>query len=241
MYLAPKKPSVFYRARILLVALLFFLFLWFGGGRLVVAVVARVGALMPQYLSSSDSAEVALVKAQLANAERERDILNGFGAPTKRTILVPVSVSPGYFFGDTMILDSGESAGVASGHVVVTDGGIALGTIDHVGSGWSSVSLISVPGKKTTIRLSASESTSTSTPAKNILVDAEGVGGGELRVDLPVSLSITAGAVAWWGEHPEYPVGVVDHIDQSPARQVQSVFIRLPVSLSALAHVVVLP
>jgi cell shape-determining protein MreC len=240
MYLAPKQQSFMWRFRMVIALLLFFVFMWIGGGRLIVTLLAKISAVMPHYIVSPKvSDEVAMFRARIADMERERDLLNSTRGLDTNTIVAYVRIAPGFFFGDTLVIDQGAAAGVSVGDTVTTEDGIALGTIERVDTAWSSVLLLSRPGSKTTFRLSLSENASTSAPTKNILTEAEGVGGGEFRIDMPVSLSIEVGSVVWWGEHPNYPVGVVDRIDQSPARQMQSVFIRLPVSLSALSRVLV--
>ncbi len=240
MYLAPKKHSFVWRLRVLLGLFLLIIFILIGGGRLLVTALVKLGALLPHYSASGGvSDEVATLRARISDLEHERDVLSSARNRHANVIGAGVSIAPGFFFGDALVLDRGVSDGVTVGKMVTTEDGILLGTIEHSEAGWSSVLLLSRPGSKTTLRLSLSESSSTSTPTKNILTEAEGIGGGEFRIDLPASLHIEPGSVVWSGEYPVYPAGVVDHVDQSPARQTVSVYIRLPISPSAISRVLV--
>lgn len=179
------------------------------------------------------SSERSAFQAKIADLEAERNHLYALlqnKDPLKKILFANVQLGGGYIFSDSLIIDKGVSDDVAVGDFVTTDDGLLVGSVIDRGPHWSAVASFTQLGRKVVVRGGGS---------KQIVFEMNGIGGGEAEVDLPISLDIKVGDVYWSGEHSDYIVGVVDHIDRSPTSQIQTVYMKPPISLIFLTRVVI--
>jgi cell shape-determining protein MreC len=124
----------------------------------------------------------------------------------------------------TIVVDTGEIAGVSVGDYVVIEGGTAIGYISEVGRRTSLVTLFTAPSEKTSILLGESN------------VQMEGRGGGNAIAKLPREIKISEGdLVPLSGSN--FAVGVVGKIESSPADAFQNIYISIPYNLGSVKFV----
>ncbi len=229
-----KKNTRFSKIRTvgLVAAVIFFFFIrgpfWLERG------ISIVWNMFPVQRAAQDDDVVVALRARLQDLQAQDQKLENLLASTAHTQknLVPAQIrlGSGYLFIDTLMLDKGTESGIAIGNPVIAEDATALGSIVEAGSGWSKAALHSRLGNKVILR---------SGQGKNTVFEAVGIGGGELEAELPVSVPFAVGDTVWWGEHPEYVVGIVDRLDHAPERQIQSVVIRSPRSIRSILNAVV--
>ncbi|HEY4497578.1 MAG TPA: rod shape-determining protein MreC [Candidatus Paceibacterota bacterium] len=145
-------------------------------------------------------------------------------------VLASVLLNPGFVFSDTMLLAAGVEQRVRQGDIVASLDGVAIGTVVSVQNTWSKTELLSRLGNVVVLRAGSE---------KEITFEARGIGGGELRVDLPSALELRAGDIIWLGSNPAYIAGFIDTVDRAPGRQLQHLIIRVPVAPERLHRVLI--
>lgn len=167
-----------------------------------------------------DDAVLQMLQARIADLEAER---NTYSAQP-----VSVLVSPGFVFSDSLLISGGTAYGTQKEDVVISSGGIAVGVVTEIGEKWSKAALLSRLGNVVVLRAGN---------AKEIVFEARGIGGGELRAELPSAIMLRAGDTVWLGSDPTYIAGLVDTVDHAPGRQLQQLIIRVPLSPEQLYRV----
>ncbi len=177
------------------------------------------------------SAKIVALQAKIIDLEIEQERLKALLGNTERfNKIIPanISFSGGYLFSDSIVIDRGEMNGVAINDYVVTQDGIFIGSITRLEAYWSRAIPFTQLGHKTIVRGGQN---------KEIIFEVSGIGGGEAAVDLPVGMNIKTGDIFWSGEHPNFIIGIVDSIDASPAKQIQTVYFRPPIAFKFLISV----
>jgi len=223
-----RRPILWLRFGILLFFV--FLFFIFGGKSLVIKGTIYLQNTLSFSKDISTPEQTAMLKAKIADLEKERDNLNILIGNTYNKNIVPANVSlgGGYLFSDSIIVDRGANSGVAIDDYVTTIDGMFVGKVISVGANWSSIVPFTRLGQKTVIRGGQN---------KEIVFEVSGIGGGETSADLPGSLDIKIGDIFWSGEYPDFIIGIVNGIDSSQAKQIQTVYFGPPVALKFLTFV----
>jgi cell shape-determining protein MreC len=168
-------------------------------------------------LSDTLSAEVATL-AELAHL-----------ATSTRGITAPIAssfISSPY---GTFLIGAGSAEGVSNGSIVLSSGGTALGRVASVSAHAATVVELFASGH-----------------SLNVLIDgaaitAHGVGLGNATAAVPHGVKVSVGDVVTAPELQGRPVGVVGHVDADTSSATTQTYIGLPVNLSALKYVYIVP
>jgi len=170
--------------------------------------------------SASDPASILLIK-HIADLEQElartNKFLSNVAQSKQQFIEASVALYPGYLFADTMLINRGVESGIADGDIVVNEWHYGVGKITQSGNGWSKIKLFSQIGERVILRAGKS---------KELVFEAVGIGGGELSIELPVSVPIQIGDIAWLGENPAVSAGIIDRIYRPKSRQIATVIVK---------------
>ncbi len=129
----------------------------------------------------------------------------------------------------TFLIGAGVEEGITPGSLVLTSGGFVVGKVTDVGKHTSVVTEIFAPGA------------SVETVVGGAPFPATGSGGGNARVKVPRALTVKVQDSVVAPELGQRPVGIVGSIASSSASASQEVFIVLPVNISSLKYVYILP
>ena len=129
----------------------------------------------------------------------------------------------------TFLIGAGEAEGIVRGSFVLTSGGFVVGTVSDIGAHTAVVAEIFAPGA------------SVEAIAGGAAFSAVGSGGGNARAKVPRALTIQVNEPVMAPELGQRPIGIVGNIASSSASASQDVFIVLPVNLSSLRYVYILP
>ncbi len=129
----------------------------------------------------------------------------------------------------TFLIGAGESEGIVRGSHVLTSGGFVVGKVTDLGAHTATVAEIFAPGA------------SVEAMAGGAVFSAVGSGGGNARAKVPRALTIRIDEPVFAPELGQRPIGIVGSIASSTASASQEVFIVLPVNLSSLRYVYILP
>lgn len=135
-----------------------------------------------------------------------------------------------YLFSDTLIIDQGNSDNINIGEAVIAENFIAIGIIEKVGNDWARIRPFSQLDFKTTARAGIEKSS---------VLEISGIGGGEMKAIVPFEFPIQAGDAIWWGENPDYIIGLVNSVSQQEGNNLKEIFINAPLSLHSLANVTI--
>lgn len=168
-------------------------------------------------LSDTLSAEVSTL-AELAHL-----------ATSTRGITAPIAssfISSPY---GTFLVGAGSAEGVTSSSIVLSSGGTVLGRVTSVSAHASTVVEIFASGH-----------------SLNVLIDgaaitARGVGLGNATAAVPHGVKVSVGDVVTAPELEGRPVGVVGHVDADTSSASTQTYIGLPVNLSVLKYVYIVP
>ncbi len=129
----------------------------------------------------------------------------------------------------TFLIGAGAAEGIVSGNLVLTGGGFVVGRVTDTGEHTSVVTEIFAPGA------------SIDAIVGGATFSAAGSGGGNARAKLPRALAIQMNEPVVAPELGQRPIGIVGTIASSSASASQEIFIVLPVNLSSLKYVYILP
>jgi cell shape-determining protein MreC len=130
----------------------------------------------------------------------------------------------------TFFVGAGSAEGVSVGSIVLSPEGFALGQITSVRSHDSTALELFVSGG------SILGVIGTSTHAT-----IQGLGSSNAKASVPHGLPISVGDVVSSSGVEGRPIGVVGHIDQNPSSADMTLYIGLPVNLSTLQYVYIVP
>lgn len=223
--------------RLGVLCLLGWIFFIFNGGHFIRQSVVAVASLISRR-SVSESQELSVLKAKVRDVEEEnqmlKSVLAGRMVLPRPLVVATVRFGGGYLFLDTLFIDRGSSDGIALHNAALSDDGLVVGTVDDVGDSWSRILPFSKLGVKTVVR---------GGQKKDVIFELTGIGGGEMRADVPTAIRIKTGDILWWGENPAFAVGVVDRVNSAQTRQIGQVFVRQTRSLFSFIYlfIVTLP
>jgi cell shape-determining protein MreC len=147
------------------------------------------------------------------------------------SILAAVLVKPGRAAYDTLIIDIGSLDGLKGEEMVLADGVIAIGKVKEVYSTSAKVVLFSSSGEITNVYVGD----------KAISTEASGLGGGNFEASLPNEIEVSIGdTISLPGGYPVV-FGTVEAVSSRPTDPSQMIRFRLPVNMSELRYVDVVP
>lgn len=129
----------------------------------------------------------------------------------------------------TFLIGAGEAEGITRGSSVLTSGGFVVGLVTDVGAHTAVVSEIFAPGA------------SIDAIVGSAAISAVGSGGGNARAKVPRALTIRVSDPVVAPGLGQRPIGIVGSVASSSASASQDVYIALPVNLSSLKYVYILP
>src|SRR3989344_5069582 len=129
----------------------------------------------------------------------------------------------------TFLIGAGEAEGIVRGSQVLTSGGFVVGTVSDTGAHTATVAEVFAPGA------------SVEAMAGGATFSAAGSGGGNARAKVPRALTIRQNEPVLAPQLGQRPIGIVGSIASSTASASQELFIVLPVNLSSLRYVYILP
>ncbi|HQU07957.1 MAG: hypothetical protein B7X04_00770 [Parcubacteria group bacterium 21-54-25] len=175
----------------------------------------------------------ALSQQNQTLAARVTDLttLVGTSTPPVPGIVADVLARPPESPYDTLIIDSGQRAGVAIGDLVQVMGGIPIGSISAVSTNAARVVLFSAPQASTTAWVGTSR----------VPIVLEGAGGGSFTASVPRATNISIGDGVFVPGRGIQPIGHVVRLDAEPAAVTETLRIRPMVNIFSLTMVEVLP
>ncbi|MGH7175315.1 MAG: rod shape-determining protein MreC [Minisyncoccia bacterium] len=130
---------------------------------------------------------------------------------------------------DTLVVGAGSDSGVVVGDAVYSAGGIPLGVVENVSSGYARVALLSAGGMRSDAWLGNAHEPLT-------LV---GQGGGALSAQVPRSASTTTGEEIYVGGPGSLPIGSVASAGGDPSAPFLTLYIKGSVNPAALTYVLI--
>jgi cell shape-determining protein MreC len=189
-------------------------------GSLEAQVAALRDELQQQELQSAAFEVVQAENASLSQLTRLAQASPGLAAPITSSL-----VSSPY---GTFTIGAGSSDGVAEGSLVLIQGGFVVGSVVQVQAHQSLVRQLFAPGIETNVTIDGAA------------VAASGQGG-EAEAQVPHGISVLQNDPVVAPSYGNRPIGVVEHVDSSPANAQSAVYIALPISLASLQYVYVTP
>jgi rod shape-determining protein MreC len=165
----------------------------------------------------------------LQNLEEENaDLKNALGRkPSGDVIIAVVLTRPPVSPYDTLVIDAGSKDGIEIGNRVYADGDVLVGEIAEVYGSQSKVSLLSSPGKKTTISFTGS----------NIHTEATGRGSGNFTASVPVEAGIQAGDTVIAPDIKLHVLGVVENIEADSTNSFATILFKMPINIHDIRFV----
>lgn len=146
-----------------------------------------------------------------------------------RGVTAPVVSSPRTSPYGTFLIGAGEAEGITRGSYVHTSGGFVVGKVTDVGTHTATVAELFAPG------------VSTEAVVGGATFPVVGSGGGNARTKVPRALTVRINEPVVAPLLGQRPIGIIGSIASSSASASQDVFIMLPVNLSSLRYVYILP
>lgn len=150
------------------------------------------------------------------------------GRPTPEySVIAAVLARPAVSPYDTIVVDVGRSAGVFSGDLVLSEAGVAVGTVTQSNERTSIVTLFSSPGLETQVFIGP----------RALSAIATGHGAGNFEVHLPRGVEIEEGdAITMPGINPRV-FAVAEKIIGDPADPLQTILFKNPMNFSEIRFV----
>lgn len=128
---------------------------------------------------------------------------------------------------DTFLIDQGTRDGIVDGTVVYIEGNIAVGVIADAYANSALVRLVSSPGAKATAYVFG----------PNIFTEAEGIGGGVLRVTVPQGIPLAEGDIVVLPAAGAGAYGEIIAVETLASSPEQYGYVTTPVPLASVRYV----
>jgi len=148
---------------------------------------------------------------------------------SKQYILSAILKRPPLYPYDELIIDIGSDRNISTTSIVYAEGDIPIGRVTDVFGKSSKVILFSSPGEKNEVLIGD----------KNILAEANGVGGGQFEVELPKGAIVNVGDFVVLATLDSRPFGKVVSVDTSSSLPFQKVLFSVPINLYQLRWVLI--
>lgn len=150
-------------------------------------------------------------------------------AETERGITAPIVSSTAASPYGTFLVGAGAADDIQEGTLVLSPGGFVVGVIVHVGERESMAKEVLGAGEQVPVLVHG---------ASLVL---EGRGGGNARASAPRETSIAEGDVVLAQGFGGKPIAVVGRVDAQPSQAEAELYVSLPVGLSSLRYVFLVP
>lgn len=215
----------------ILLAILFFMVLE-GSTTLHNGMLYVVGNIFPERNGVKTSARELAFLSVITDLTKENEKLRAEISLRRTTPTIPAHIifGGGYLFTDTLIVDKGTEDGV-----LPTDWVIANDTtIGYIGSNNARESIVILFSRfKEPVIVRLGEK-------KDVVLEGEGVGGGEIRIELPQGFGILVGDPVWLAKKNNYLIGLISAVDVQKGRLINYAYIRNPFSLRSLNNVTIM-
>lgn len=193
--------------------------------------------LAPEVISPGESRQNLAIVLELKRLKEENGKLKLILGIKNQERIIParIKLGGGYLFTDVLVLDKGLEAGVKVGDTVSAEDNVFLGLVSEAGNGWSKILPTGYAGEKIILRKKPIAGS-----AESAVFEAFGMGGGEIKAELPASLNFKAGDPLYWGENSDLIVGFVDKVLTDNEGGVQRVFIVSPFSFTGPDYVTII-
>lgn len=129
----------------------------------------------------------------------------------------------------TFLIGAGTNDNIAVGSLVLTEGGFVVGRVSEVRERTSLVTEIFAGGAQIDVAVGGA------------VAPAEGRGGGNARVQIPRGIDIKDRDPVTAPQLGNRPIGLVGKVESDTSSADQTVYVHLPISLSSLRYVFVVP
>jgi cell shape-determining protein MreC len=174
-----------------------------------------------KYTQSAQSGDKLTVRVLTQENEELRALLS---STKEERILAGVIGRPFSIPYDTLVLDKGSDAGVVEGAPVFIGENAVIGIVRKVFDHSSLVVLTTTPGVTTSVFIMG----------PNIYTNAEGIGGGQLKIGVPQGIELEVGNVVIIPGASSGIYGEISHIDSVPSDPQQYAYVSPPVPLQSL-------
>jgi cell shape-determining protein MreC len=179
---------------------------------------AQVAALEEQAALSSALQQQVIA---LQNLARLAQSLPGISAPVTSSFIA----SP---YG-TFLIGAGTRQGVTPGALVLSDEGVAVGTVSDASASSATVLEVFAPDHSVDAALDGAA------------IIVKGAGGGNATAQVPNGVKVQVGDAVTAPEYGGRTIGVVGNVDSNPSNAAMQVSIGSPVNLAAMQYVFVAP
>lgn len=171
------------------------------------------------------------IMSMLQDALRERNqkLEEELGRRAEVKVLAGIVKKPPYTPYDIYTTDAGSIEGVAVGDIAVSGDYIVLGVVTRAGEHTSRVNLFSSSGRRTIVEING------------YTAEAEGVGGGTLRIAVPRNFESLNGDLVTLPGFRFYVVGTVVDVVQKPQDSFKSLIVKVPVNTHLLSYISIIP
>jgi cell shape-determining protein MreC len=146
-----------------------------------------------------------------------------------KNIFAAVTEGPPFSPYDSLIISSGLAAGITLGNPVFSDNGTTIGTVEEVFPSSAKILLFSSPG--TSLAVTVGE--------KNFETIAEGKGGGDFSMKIPVTNEPQVGDAVYISEFAPTPLGEVESVSAGPTDAFATVLFSYPENIFEIPFVTV--
>ena len=188
------------------------------------ALIGEVQSLKNQ-LQERDADAFVIKQLQTENAELHTVL--GFAQDLR--INARVLLRPNQIPYDTFLIDRGARDGIVEGATVYIQGNIATGVVARAYSDSALVRLVSSPGARVTAYIVGA----------NIFTEAEGMGGGVLRVSVPQSIPLVVGDMVVLPAVGTGAYGSVVSVERTESNPDQYGYVTSPIPIQTVRFVTV--
>jgi cell shape-determining protein MreC len=165
---------------------------------------------------------------RLKELEAENESLRAeLGFKKESRIVAAVLAQPNQTPYDTLLIARGADDDVAEGAFVYLEGDIAIGEIIQVYADSALVRLVTSPGVRTSAYVFGPD----------LFVEAEGMGGGVLRIGMPQGVPLAVGNVVVLPGASAGAYGEIVRVESEPSNPDQYGYVTTPVPLSSMRYV----
>lgn len=168
---------------------------------------------------------------ELESLKKENEELKSVLSQTnkKSYILGTIILRPPQSPYDTIMVDAGSENGVETGAKVMAYSNVIVGYVAEVYPKASKIKMLSFPGEQTNVSFENS----------NVFSLSAGLGGGNMEIKIPNSVSATTGdKIMTVGTFPMV-VGLVEKIEADKINPFQRIIFRTPINLSSLKNILI--
>ncbi len=161
--------------------------------------------------------------------DRNKSLEAELGRRIESKILAGIIKKPPFTPYDIYTIDAGRAQGVSIGDIAITGDYIALGVVTRSGEKTSRVNLFTSSGRRTIVEING------------YAAEAEGIGGGVLKISVPRDFEVLAGDMVRLPGFAHYVVGAVVDTQQKPQDSFKSIIVRVPINTQLLSYISIFP